>query len=184
MTSPDAALVFIGPMGAGKSSIGRKVARELDLPFSDTDATIAREHGAIPALFASHGEAHFRALERAAVVAALESRGVVALGGGAVMDAGTRADLAGHRVVLLTVAPEIVRSRIGGAGRPLLNGTGDPVANWERIYAERRALYEELADVTFDSSVGHVSAVAAAIARWARDDGAAELPETASERFQ
>lgn len=170
MTSPDrAALVFVGPMGAGKSSIGRKVARELGVAFTDTDTMIVREHGPIPALFAAQGEEHFRSLERSAVVAALAAGGVIALGGGAVLDPHTRADLAHHRVVLLTVAPEIVKARIGGANRPLLSG-GDAVARWEQIYAERRSLYDEVADITFDSSVGHVSAVAAAIARWAREN--------------
>jgi shikimate kinase len=168
MTSPEpTALVIVGPMGAGKTSIGKKVARELGATFTDTDAAIVREHGPIPALFETHGEPYFRALERAAVTAALRNGGVVALGGGAVTDAATRADLSRHRVVLLTVSPEIVRSRIGGANRPLLNG-GDAVAQWERILAERRALYDEVADATFDSSAGHISAVAAAIARWAR----------------
>lgn len=171
MTSPDAtALVFVGPMGAGKSSIGRKVARELGLSFADTDTMIVRQHGPIPALFVSHGEEHFRAIEREAVVTALRAGGVVALGGGAVLHPQTRADLADHRVVLLTVAPEIVKARIGGANRPLLNGGGDAVARWAQIYDQRRPLYEEVADVSFDSSVGHVSAVAAAIARWARTD--------------
>ncbi|KAA9110554.1 shikimate kinase [Microbacterium rhizomatis] len=168
MTSPDrAALVFVGPMGAGKSSIAKKVARELDREFTDTDTVVVRAHGPIPALFESHGEAFFRAVEREAVVAALATGGVVALGGGAVLDAATRADLAAHHVVLLTVSPDIVRARIGGQNRPLLND-GDPIAQWRRIYAERHPLYEEVADVTFDSSTGHISAIAAAIAEWAR----------------
>ncbi len=183
MTSPDSrALVLVGPMGAGKSSIGRKVARRLELPFTDTDAVIAREHGSIPALFASRGESQFRAIERDAVVAALASGGVVALGGGAVLYAATRADLAHHRVVLLTVAPEVVRARIGGSNRPLLND-GDPLVRWQRIYDDRRTLYEEVADVTFDSSVGHISAIATAIAEWAREDGFATgaITETLAE---
>ena len=171
-----AALVFVGPMGAGKSSIGKKVARELGLPFTDTDTMIVREHGQIPALFAAHGEAHFRSLERAAVVTALASGGVVALGGGAVLDPDTRTDLGGHRVVLLTVAPNAVTARISGGNRPLLND-GDAVARWTQIYAERRPLYESVADATFDSSLGHISAVAAGIARWARLNG---FPTTGS----
>lgn len=189
MTSPDdsdrdvpaaRALVFIGPMGAGKSSIGKKVARDLELPFTDTDAMIVREHGAIPELFTAFGEAHFRALERDAVVAALGYGGVVALGGGAVMDAATRSELVQHRVVLLTVSPDTVRARIGGANRPLLNG-GDAVVQWERIYEERRPIYEQVADATFDSSSGHISAVAASIAAWARNDLAHSYPTTVRE---
>lgn len=172
MTSPETrALVLIGPMGAGKTSVGRRVARKLGRAFTDTDTLIARRHGPIPDLFARDGEAAFRRLERAAVAEALGGGGVVALGGGAVMDADTRVDLAGHRVVLLTVAPHIVASRIRGGNRPLLLGE-EPLARWERIYAERRDLYEELADVTFDTSTGPLAAVVAGIVAWADSEHA------------
>lgn len=168
MTSPDTrATVLIGPMGAGKTSVGRRVARELGVAFTDTDKLIAGHHGPIPEIFAQHGEAGFRAFERAAVADALDRGGVVALGGGAVLDADTQADLAGHRVVLLTVSPHIVASRIRGGDRPLLTGE-DTVARWERIYAERRGVYEHLADVTFDTSTGPLAAVVARIVEWAR----------------
>ena len=172
MSAPQgmSALVLIGPMGAGKTSIGRRVAKTLGVPFTDTDATVAREHGPIDRIFAEQGEARFRELERAAVAAALESDGVVALGGGAVMDAGTRALLIEQQIVLLTVEPRIVASRIQGTSRPLLQGD-DPVARWREIYAARRPVYEELADATFDTSHGPLSAVADAIAAWARDHG-------------
>lgn len=161
------ALVLVGPMGAGKTSIGRRVARDLGESFTDTDKVVVREHGPIPALFAEHGEAHFRALERAAVVEALAAGGVVALGGGAILDAATRADLSRHRVVLLTVAPGIVASRIGGDDRPLLQGE-DPVAHWNRIWAERRPVYESIADATFDTSSGPLAGVVARIVEWSR----------------
>ena len=161
------AIVLIGPMGAGKTSIGRRVARSLGLAFTDTDKVVVRDHGPIPALFETHGESHFRALERAAVVDALAGGGVVALGGGAVLDADTRADLADHRVVLLTVAPHIVASRIGGSDRPLLAGE-DPLARWSRIYAERRPVYESVADVAFDTSSGPLAGVVAQIVDWIR----------------
>lgn len=168
MISPDtAAVVLIGPMGAGKTSVGRRVARTLGLRFTDTDKLIARRYGPIPDLFARHGEPGFRRLERAAVAEALAGGGVVALGGGAVLDAGTRADLEQHRVVLLTVAPQIVASRIRGGDRPLLAGE-DPSVQWQRIYAERRELYTQLADVTFDTSSGPLAAVVSRIVAWAR----------------
>lgn len=172
MTAP--AIVFVGPMGAGKTSIGRRVARTLDLPFTDTDKVVIREHGPIPEIFAQHGEPHFRSLERVAVRDALAEGGVVALGGGAVMDAATRADLADHRVILLTVSDRTVRARIGGTDRPLLAGDEDPVERWSRIYAERRPLYEEVADVTFDTSVGRLQEVVDAIVRWVRETGSPE----------
>lgn len=172
MTWPERpALVLIGPMGAGKTSVGRRVARRLGREFTDTDKLIARRHGPIPDLFARDGEAAFRRLEREAVVEALGGDGVVALGGGAVLDAGTQADLAGHRVVLLTVAPHIVASRIQGGDRPLLTGEA-PLARWERIYAERRDIYEQLADVTFDTSSGPLAAVVAGIVAWAESEPA------------
>lgn len=170
MTSPEPrAIVLIGPMGAGKTSVGRRVARELGVSFTDTDKAVAGRHGPIPDIFARNGEAAFRALERDAVTDALSGGGVVALGGGAVLDAGTRADLAGHRVVLLTVSPQIVATRIRGGGRPLLKGE-DPIVRWERLYTQRRGIYEQLADVTFDTSSGPLAAVVARIVAWARAD--------------
>lgn len=172
MTAPDTpAVVLIGPMGAGKTSIGRRVARKLGVPFTDTDKVVVRRHGPIPDLFAREGEAQFRRLERAAVTEALAGGGVVALGGGAVLDADTRADLARHRVVLLTVAPHVVASRIQGGDRPLLAGE-DSLQRWERIYADRRGIYEQLADITFDTSSGPLGAVVARIAEWAAADRA------------
>lgn len=174
MTSPGSAtdpsgsaLVLVGPMGAGKSSIGRRVARELGVTFTDTDTLIIRDHGPIPALFQRAGEQRFREIERSVVAGALAHGGVVALGGGAVLDADTRADLAHHRVVLLTVAPHIVAGRIRGSDRPLL-ADADPVARWRQIYATRRPLYEQVADVTFDTSSGPLGAVVAAVVGWAR----------------
>lgn len=166
----DAAVVLIGPMGAGKTSVGRRVARALGVRFVDTDKLVVRDHGPIPELFAQQGEGHFRALERAAVIEALGSGGVVALGGGALLDPATRVDLTAHRVVLLTVDPRVVAGRIGGGGRPLLAGGEDPVAQWRRIYQERRPLYEETADVTLDTSTGPLSAVVERIVAWVRQE--------------
>ncbi|MFB9646425.1 shikimate kinase [Microbacterium terregens] len=173
MTSPGSAIVLIGPMGAGKTSVGRRVARALGQTFTDTDKAIVRDHGPIPELFASFGEARFREIERTAVADALARGGVVALGGGAILDAATRADLAAHRVVLLTVSPHIVAGRLHGGDRPLL-ADADPVARWQRIFAERRGLYEEAADVTFDTSSGPLAAVVADIVSWAKQTQTAE----------
>ena len=178
MTSPSSAVVLIGPMGAGKTSIGKKVARALEVPFFDTDAAVSRAHGSIQRLFEEHGEAHFRALERAAVEAGLTGGGVVSLGGGAVLDADTRADLGHHRVVLLTVAPRVVATRVRGASRPLLAGE-DQLERWTRIYEERRPIYEQLADVTFDTSSGPLQHVVDRIVAWAR--AGQTVPSTHSE---
>lgn len=156
-------VVLIGPMGAGKTRIGKRVARILATGFQDTDKLIVADHGSIPVLFDTHGEQHFRGLERAAVVKALASDDVVALGGGAILDADTRADLAGHRVVLVTVSAEAVASRIGDGRRPLVrNGIED----WERIFEERRPVYDELAKFTVDTSHRPIDAVAQEVAAW------------------
>ncbi len=171
MTSPAdrRAIVFIGPMGAGKTSVGKKVARLLGVPFTDTDKAVIAAHGPIPQIFADHGEARFRAWERDAVAHALTSGGVVALGGGAVLDPSTREALAAHRVVLLSVDESVIRGRIGDGARPLLAGE-DPVAAWKRIAAERRPIYDSVADVTFDTSTGPLQQLAERIADWVREE--------------
>lgn len=156
-------VVLIGPMGAGKTRIGKRVARILGTGFVDTDKVIAVEHGPISEIFATQGEAHFRALERAAVVSALAGDDVVALGGGAILDDETRADLTSHRVVLVTVTAEAVAPRIADARRPLLR---DGLTDWERIYAARRHLYEQLARFTVDTSHRPIAIVAKEVAAW------------------
>jgi shikimate kinase len=165
---PSESIVLIGPMGAGKTSIGRKVAKALDLAFFDTDAAVAREHGPVHTLFADHGEANFRALERRAVEMGLARGGVVSLGGGAVLDPRTRADLAHHRVILLTVSPEVVAARVRDSDRPLLQGE-DGIGRWTAIFQERRDVYEQLADVTFDTSSGPLQGIVDAIVAWVRE---------------
>jgi shikimate kinase len=169
MTASADALVLIGPMGAGKTSVGRRVAKRLGVGFTDTDTVIVRAHGPIPALFAERGEDEFRRLEREAVRESIAAGGVVSLGGGAPLHPQTRAQLAAlDRVVLLTVRPEVVAGRIRADGsRPLL-GADDPLARWIEIYDARRPVYEELADVTFDTSHGPLQAFVDRIATWAR----------------
>ncbi len=161
-------IALIGPMGAGKSSIGRRLAKGLDLPFTDTDIEIARRHGPIPELFAVGGEAGFRALERAVVAEALGGHGVVALGGGAVLDADTRHDLERCTVVLLTVSEEAVAARITGSRRPLLT---DGLDSWRRIRDERADLYASLADVTVDTSRRPITTLADELAERLRPVG-------------
>lgn len=180
---PDA-IVFVGPMGAGKSSVGRRTARLLSVPFTDTDTEIVRVHGPIADIFAAHGEAHFRGLERDSVNRALATGGVVALGGGAVLAAETRELLRGARVVLLTVDEKTIARRIRGGKRPLLSAADDPVAEWKRIRDERAPLYEEVADVTFDTSHGPIQQTVEAVVAWARADPAAreETTETEEDR--
>ncbi|WP_407360547.1 shikimate kinase [Microbacterium sp. LBN7] len=161
-------LVLVGPMAAGKTSVGRRVARRLSVPFIDTDKRIVAAHGPIPTIFAEHGEPHFRELERAAVAAALSEGGVISLGGGAVTDAGTRALLRQHPVVFLTVSADAVADRIRGGSRPLLAGE-DPVDRWIRIFEERRGWYDEVASTTFDTSRRPMQRIADEIVAWRRE---------------
>ena len=161
-------VILVGPMGAGKTSVGRKVAKVLGVSFTDTDKLIAAEHGPIPKLFAEQGEAHFRELERAAVAQALAAGGVISLGGGAVTTVETRELLRQHPVVFLSVSPEVISGRIRGGNRPLLAGE-DPVAKWNQIYEQRRGWYEEVATTTVDTSSRPMHRIAAEIAAWRRE---------------
>ncbi|SCF31951.1 shikimate kinase [Micromonospora mirobrigensis] len=147
MTRP--VCVLVGAPGSGKSTVGQMLAEALGVSFRDTDADIEAMAGKpIPEIFIDEGEAHFRALERAAVAAALASHtGVLALGGGAVLAEENRAALIGHSVVHLSVElPDAVR-RVGlGAGRPLL--AINPRATLKHLLDQRRPLYSEVATAT------------------------------------
>lgn len=176
MTAP--LVVLIGPPGAGKSRIGKTVARELGVRFVDTDRVIVGAHGPISEIFGEYGEPHFRAIEREVVRRALlgELAGaedempvdtVLALGGGAILDPDTRSELADHRVALITVTAEAVRDRLNTAKRPLL---ADGMESWERIANERRPIYEALAASVWDTSHRPVSHLAHELADWVRDN--------------
>lgn len=142
-------IALIGPMAAGKSSLGRKLAARMGRTFADTDRVVGLEHGPIPQIFAEHGEAVFRRWEAVAVHRSLTPGTVVALGGGAVLDEGTRALLQHATVVLVTVDEQVAERRIGGGGRPLLT---EGIAAWRRISAAREPIYRELADTVVDTS--------------------------------
>ncbi len=162
-------LVLIGAPASGKSRIGKRIAKLLDVPFVDTDKTIVAEHGVIAAIFEQHGEPHFRAIERVHVQRALHQHAVVALGGGAVLDPATQADLEPLLVAQLTVHPSAVAGRNLGANRPLLVGGIDA---WTRLVAERAPLYDRLADASFDTSSLSAERVASDIAAWVRGESA------------
>ncbi|MFB7946163.1 shikimate kinase [Kitasatospora phosalacinea] len=145
-------VVLVGPPGSGKSTVGRALAERLGLPFRDTDADIEQTAGKpIPEIFVDEGEPHFRQLERDAVRAATTGyAGVLALGGGAVMDGETRALLAPLPVVFLEVALGDAVKRVGlDAPRPLL--AVNPRARWRELMEARRPLYLEVATAVVDT---------------------------------
>jgi len=143
------AIVLVGPMGVGKTTIGKKLAKKLAVDFIDTDVLIARLHGDIPTIFANFGEVKFREFEEECVLEAISAPAVVATGGGAVLSEHTRAAFSEAKVVYLATDGKHMASRLAGGNRPLLK---DGLSDWRRIYESRRHLYEQVADLTIDTS--------------------------------
>jgi shikimate kinase len=144
--------VIVGAPGAGKSTVGRRVARALDVRFRDTDHDVeARAGKPVSEIFIDDGEATFRSMEKSAVAAALgEHAGILALGGGAILDPDTRALLAEQRVVWLRVGSADAAARVGLTGaRPLL--LGNVRGRLITLLEERNSLYEQVASVTIDT---------------------------------
>lgn len=149
-------IAFVGLMGAGKTSIGRRLAQRLGLPFIDADAEIEAAAGAsVEEIFLRHGEAAFRDGERRVIARLLDTPAhVLATGGGAFMDASTRALLRARAVTIwLRADLDIMLARVARRNnRPLLKG-GDPRTVLETLIAERYPVYAE-ADITVDSVDG------------------------------
>jgi shikimate kinase len=147
-------LVLVGPPGAGKTTVGRVLARRLAVPFTDVDSVIVERAGKpIAEVFLDDGEEAFRALEREVVAHALATvEGVLALGGGSVLAAETRRLLRGHRVVHLSVGLADGLRRTGmSTARPLLAGV-NPRATFRALLEARAPLYREVATVEVDTS--------------------------------
>ncbi|WP_086559716.1 shikimate kinase [Streptomyces africanus] len=139
-------IVLVGPMGVGKSTVGQLLAGRLGAGYRDTDDDIVAAQGrTIAEIFVEEGEPAFRAIEKQAVREALAGHdGVLALGGGAVLDPETRALLAGQRVVYLSMDVEEAVKRTGlNAARPLL--AINPRKQWRELMEARRHLYEAVA---------------------------------------
>ncbi|WP_329575369.1 shikimate kinase [Streptomyces sp. NBC_01361] len=146
MTGP--LVVLVGPMGVGKSTVGELLAEWLGCPYRDTDADIVAAQGRpIADIFVDEGEPQFRALERQAVREAVAGHtGVLALGGGAILDESTRALLAPLPVVYLSMDVEEAVKRTGlNTARPLL--AVNPRRQWRELMEARRHLYTEVARV-------------------------------------
>jgi shikimate kinase len=147
LTSP--AAVLIGPPGAGKSAVGPLLAARIGVEFRDTDEDVAAAAGKpIGDIFVEDGEQAFRELERAAAASAVsEHGGVVALGSGAVLDAGIQATLQGLPVVYLCADFGTIARRLG-LDRPRVVVPGNPRGRIRAMLEERRPLYERLAAIT------------------------------------
>jgi shikimate kinase len=170
-------IVLIGMPGSGKSSIGRRLAQRLGLPFADADAEIEQAAGmSIFDIFASRGEGEFRAGEARVIARLIDKRPrVIATGGGAFMNADTRA-LIGQRAVSIWLKAEIpvlLRRIKRKSDRPLLQ-TADPEGTLKRLLSERESTYAQ-ADIVIPShEVPHEAVVEAIIAALDRRLAAAE----------
>jgi shikimate kinase len=146
-------IVLVGLMGAGKSTVGRRLATRLGLPFVDADTEIEAAAGmSIPEIFEAHGEPHFRDGEARVIARLLENGpGVLATGGGSFMREETRRRISEKAVsIWLKADPDVILRRVKRrVDRPLLQ-TADPAATVTRLLGEREPVYEH-ADITIAS---------------------------------
>lgn len=173
-------MFLVGPMGAGKSAVGRRLARLLGCRFVDSDEEIVARTGVdIAYIFEREGEAGFRQRERDVIDDLSRQPGIVlATGGGAVLLPENRARLAGRGTVVYlqaSVAQQLARTR-HTSHRPLLQ-TADPAARLAELMAVREALYREVASVVIATDGRKVASVAAEIARRLGAASAGEQPE-------
>lgn len=154
--------VLVGLPGSGKSTIGQRLARALDVDLLDTDAAIEAQTGRdIADIFATDGETEFRRIEEQVVRAALADHdGILSLGGGAITSPGVRDALAGHTVVLLEIsAAEGIRRTGGNTIRPLLAGP-DRAARYRELMSQRVPLYRRVATMRVNTNRRNPGAVA------------------------
>ncbi|MBI2779037.1 MAG: shikimate kinase AroK [Gammaproteobacteria bacterium] len=154
-------IFLIGPMGAGKTTIGRQIAKNLGVEFVDSDHEIEQRTGAsIPLIFEIEGEEGFRRREREVIDDLTRRKGIVlATGGGAVLDTANRNHLAGRGTVIYLRASldHLLKRTARDRNRPLLH-TEDPRARLEGIMKIREPLYREIADIIIDTDSNTVRA--------------------------
>ncbi|MEI8214468.1 MAG: shikimate kinase [Actinomycetota bacterium] len=146
-------LILIGPMGSGKTTIGKLIATRLNLPFRDTDQVIEEDSGkSVSEIFLEDGEDSFRAIEKSVLRKELLSDDtILALGGGAPMsiDAQSALRAIASPVIYFDISLSSVAPRIGfNRDRPLL--LNNPRGQWELLMQERRPIYESIADTVID----------------------------------
>ena len=159
-------MAILGYMGSGKTTVGSSLARKLGREFVDLDLTIVKEAGrTIPEIFEHSGEECFRDLEHRALLDALDGAGerVIACGGGIVVRPENRERLKRVPTVFLREDLGVLYSRTRGTGRPLRGASRE---DFERLYAERLPLYEEVADLEVAVRGLPPQEVAEEIARW------------------
>jgi shikimate kinase len=166
-------IFLIGPMGSGKTAVGRSLARHLGKPFYDSDTEIVRRTGVdIPYIFEKEGEPGFREREREAITALVSLNGIVlATGGGAILLPGNRQLLAerGCVVYLETSVAQQAERVQHGRHRPLISNSNlDPAIRLKELMAVRDPLYRSIADITVSTDGRRVKAVAEDIVRLIR----------------
>lgn len=167
-------LFLVGPMGAGKSTIGRQLAKELSLDFYDTDQVIEERTGAdISWIFDVEGESGFRAREAAVIDELTKLKGIVlATGGGAVLNAESRNRLAarGTVVYLVTSIQQQMERTSRDKRRPLIQGSEDKNSDLEDIMLSRDPLYREISDVVIETDGRTVRSVASEVVKVLQSD--------------
>jgi shikimate kinase len=161
-------IFLVGPMGAGKSAVGRQLARSMQLQFVDSDDEVEARTGVdIAFIFEKEGEAGFRKREAAVIDELSQREGIVlATGGGAVMDADSRQHLAARGFVVYlrtSVEQQLERTR-RGRERPML-ASGDREDVLRKLLEAREPLYQQIADITVETDRRRVAAVAEEIRR-------------------